>query len=108
MYDIQTIVSMNRAAGKKARPAHGRKGKQPFIATVDGDIDCAKIPMLGDYQPKGWDLIETHFVDSSGFGSDNEPALSIPAFIKQVKAGHGYAIVSAGQFQVHIGEFTRE
>jgi len=58
--------------------------------------------------PKAWELIDTLFVDSSGFGGPGEPALTIEEFHSKIKAGFGYAIVEAGQFQVYVGVFRRK
>lgn len=62
---------------------------------------------LGDYVPEGWDLVETHFVDASGFGEEGEAALTIDQFEALIRAdmNSGWAIVEAGQFQVYIGQF---
>ena len=45
------------------------------------------------------------FVDSSGWGQEDEPALTINQFLKKIKAGKYYAIIEAGQFQVYVGEY---
>lgn len=57
---------------------------------------------------KGYSEIETLFVDSSGFGSENEPALTVSQFEKRLaellnehKSLHAF-ITNAGQFQVYI------
>ena len=46
------------------------------------------------------------FVDSSGFGADNEPALSIRQFkmrlVDNLQYGYGYGIYEQGQFQVYV------
>lgn len=71
-------------------------GEQLFgIKTVD-ENDCGK-----------WKLIETLFVDSSGFGGVAEAALTIDQFHHRIKAGFGYGVVDAGQFQVHVGVFEK-
>ena len=77
-----------------------------FIATVDGDIDCSKIPNFGDYRPTGWELVGELFVDSSGFGGSDEPALTVKQFKSLVEKGFGYAIIETGQFQIWIGKFN--
>jgi len=64
-------------------------------------------PNIGDFRPKGWELTESYFVDSSGFGSDNEPALTVRQFLKKLQDGFGYAIIEEGQFQVYVGEFKK-
>ena len=64
-------------------------------------------PNIGDAVPKGWELVETYFVDSSGFGQIGEPALTVGQFIEKLEVGFAYAIVETGQFQVHIGKFKK-
>lgn len=104
MMDLATIRKMNRDVGRKAQS----ENKQPYIVTDATTFeDIRHIPNFGDYRPKGWKLVETYFVDSSGFGAPNEPALTIDEFMNKLKKGHGYAIVEAGQFQVYIAEFVK-
>jgi hypothetical protein len=58
--------------------------------------------------PWGWELTgEEYFVDSSGFGSPGEPALTFDQFATKCTEGMGYAITEAGQFQVYIAEYRR-
>ena len=101
MYGIDEIKRMNQEQARKSR------GKQPYVASASTDFDAIRqIPNFGDYRPKGWKLGEVYFVDSSGMGQEGESALTINQFLKEVKAGKGYAIIEAGQFQVKIGEFS--
>ena len=74
-----------------------------------------RLPNLGDHVPPGYELVDTHFVDThfvdacllGGLWDAGGPALSIGEFVtKKLNNAHCYAIVSAGQFQVHIGEFS--
>jgi len=103
MYGIDEIKRMNQEQARKSR------GKQPYVASTSTDFDAIRqIPNFGDYRPKGWKLGEVYFVDSSGMGQEGESALTINQFLKEVKAGKGYAIIEAGQFQVRIGEFKKE
>ena len=59
--------------------------------------------------------IDTFFVDSSGCGAEDEPALTFKAFLRKLKAvldehegENVYAILSGvGQFQVYITLFVR-
>lgn len=63
-------------------------------------------PFLGDYIPKGWKRTgNSFFVDSSGFGREGEPALTLNQFLQKVKPSLGYAVVEAGQFQVYVAEY---
>lgn len=99
MWDLEYIKNMNKESGKTA------KGKKPYIAKCDNDENVLRCPNFGDYRPKKWRLKNKYFVDNSGFGSNNEPALTIDQFLSKVKVGYGYAITEVDQFQVHIGEF---
>lgn len=81
-----------------------------FIPTSQADIDNpgeGAIPYIGDTTPDGWKWIETLLVDSSGWGRDDEPALTLDQFKKAMQIGRGYAIVDVGQFQVQVGVFER-
>jgi len=100
MYCLDKIKRMNAKAARS-------RGKQPYIAKCDGDEKVLGCPNFGGYRPKKWALVETYFVDNSGFGGDNEPALTAAQFVSRVKAGRGYAVIEAGQFQVYIGEFVK-
>lgn len=100
MYDLETIKQMNIEQAKKA------KGKMPLIYT-GVPKDLRKIPNFGDYRPKGWKLVETHFVDNSGLGRPGEAALTFNEFVQRAKKGKGYGIIESGQFQVKIGEFEK-
>ena len=104
MYSLEVIQDMNRKAARKARQG---TGKQPYVAKCDNDAGVNKIPNFGDYRPKNWELVETYFVDNSGFGAPGEPALTFEEFCSKVKAGFGYAIIEQGQFQLYVGEFKR-
>ncbi len=101
MYSLEVIKSMNKKQARRSR------GRQPYIAKTDKDPGVFKCPNFGDYRPANYKLTKTHFVDNSGFGADNEPALTAKQFLEKVKAGFGYAVVEAGQFQVYVGEFVQ-
>lgn len=100
MYGLAEICTMNEEATKKA------KGKKPLVF-VGQDFTARRLPNFGNYRPKDWKMIESHFVDSSGFGRENELALTFPNFYEKLVLGHGYAIIEAGQFQVYVGEFVK-
>ena len=82
--------------------------KTPHIAIENENIDCGKIPNFGDYRPNGYELVDKHFVDSSGFGRIGEAALTIDQFQGLIKKNFGYAIIEEGQFQLYIGEFKKK
>jgi len=81
--------------------------EQEDMATLETHL--RHIPNFGDYRPKGWELVGSAFVDKSGWGGDNEPALSFAQFVTWIKAqgpGFGYALIEEGQFQVYVGKFS--
>jgi hypothetical protein len=104
MMSIDFIVSEADRATRGAR----KNKLQPFVAQKDGDEGVFKMPMLGDYLPAGWEFVQSYFVDSSGFGREDEPALTVRNFTRQVKQGYGYGLKQYGQFQVYVNEFKRK
>jgi len=111
---LGTIRAENREAGAAA----ARANKKPFVVTeVDlqdwkdtvatGHFPRFPFPNIGDHDPEGWEQVDTLFCDHSGFGSTSEPALTIPQLVNTLEAGKGYAIVSVGQFQLHLGVYER-
>jgi len=106
MLSLEYIKSESQKAARKA----AREKKLPYIIEAE-DMPFDKFsafPYLGTYIPKGWKKITDHFVDSSGFGSDSEPAMSIKQFQSKLVVGHGYAVTEAGQFQVYVGEYVKQ
>jgi hypothetical protein len=110
MMSLGQIREESRKAAVKAARTH----KVPYIVERE-DIEDWKangvrsfpFPFIGDYTPKGWELVDTYFVDSSGMGADDEPALSLNRFLDKLEAGYGYAVTEAGQFQVYVGKFRQ-
>jgi len=103
MMSIITIKELNERQARKAK----KLKLKPYMAEVDRDERVFNMPNLGYYVPKGWKLIDKLFVDKTGFGRRDEPALTIKQFIKKVKAGLGYAICEEGEFQIYIGVFEK-
>jgi len=103
MYDIEEINHMNKKAEDRAR----KNRSKLFVAQTNGDVNVRNAPYIGDYKPEGWRQTDTFFVDSSGMGGQNEPALTLDQLIAEVKEGYGYALISVGQFQAYIAEFER-
>ncbi len=106
MMGLEQIREMARQAAAKA----AREGRVPCLVEAE-DIAAFRqgrrfpFPFLGPYVPKGWKKVQERFVDSSGFGASDEPALTAEEFIDRLVLGRGYAITQAGQFQVYVGEF---
>ncbi len=116
MMGLDTIRQM----ADEAAEAAARDGSKPYVYWDSAEVDrlgVSPIPFLGSHVPEGWELVEEFFVDSSGFGSPGEPAMTIPAFLERVKRtiesapDHyqvvGWAVVQAGQFQVYVGEYRK-
>lgn len=103
MMSIEQIHSMNDTVTRRA----ARNGVKPIL--IEADADVRHIPHLGYRVPRGWRLVEKLFVDSSGFGGADEPAMSQDAFVKYVKVtpGFGWAIIEAGQFQAYVGRYEK-
>ena len=101
MYSLQYIKAINKEKSEQAE----MEGATPYIAKFDGDEGVRAMPFLGDYIPKGYKIVNIFFVDSSGFGSESEMALTLGQFLNKVRAGFGYAIKESGQFQVYINEY---
>ena len=104
MMGLGVIKRMNEAACERAR----EKRLVPYVVKNQNMKPPFPFPNFGDYRPQGWELIDEHFVDSSGFGRDDERALSVNQFREKLQAGHGYALIEQGEFQVFVGEFVRK
>lgn len=109
MMSPETIREMETEARKKAAKA----GAKPFVIWEQdlalGRKLLGSFPFIGDYVPPGWIPVADFFVDSSGMGQPGEAALTIDEFLEVVAAsiGSGFAITSAGQFQVYVTRFER-
>jgi len=78
-----------------------------YKAICDGDIGIKGTPKIKSDKQNGYKQTACYFVDSSGFGRDDELALPFAKFLKQVKKGYYYGIAKAGQFQVYINEYKK-
>lgn len=108
------MMSINyiRSEARRAARESAARGEEPRLM-VAADFNSnesllrafKQIPFLGGHTPRGWKKIESLFVDSSGLGADDEPAMSIRQFLVKVRnngPGIGYSIEEVGQFQVYI------
>lgn len=103
MYSIEVIRAMNKEKSEKAK----NEGLQPYIAKKDNDEGVKACKVLGDFIPIGWEKVNTYFVDNSGFGSENESALTFGQLLNKIKKGYGYTIGEQGQFQIYIHEYKK-
>lgn len=109
MWHIDTIREMNAEAGERARANRTR----PIAVRSPEDVYAPgfQIPMLGtaaDDFDEDYEFIERLFVDISGWGSDDEPALSqdqLIAKLSEMVEEHGTLYVgldSHAQFQGYV------
>lgn len=78
-----------------------------YRAKENGDLGVKSCRIIGRDIPLGFELTGEFFVDNSGLGGDDEPALTFTSFLNKVKTGRYYGIKEAGQFQVYIREFKK-
>jgi hypothetical protein len=78
-----------------------------YRAKSNGDEGVKGCKVIGWSIPFGYEFVKGYFVDSSGFGQEEEVALTFGQFLKEVKQGYFYGIREVGQFQVKIGEFKK-
>jgi hypothetical protein len=117
MLSLSAIRQLSRDAAVIAC----RQNKIPFIFEQE-DIDDLKahlaagrtiqflIPLLGDYLPQGWRYTDRQplFVDTTGFGREDEPAMTTRAFVEALEPGKGYAVIECGESQAFIREYERD
>jgi hypothetical protein len=78
-----------------------------YQAKQDKDEGVKGCKVVGNGDIYGYELVNTYFVDNSGFGSEDEPALTFNRFLDKVKGGYYYGIKEVGQFQVYIVEYKK-
>jgi hypothetical protein len=106
MLDLAQIQHM---ANEQARRARGA-GVKPMLLTPAVLASIRRngrfpFPNIGSYRPRGFKLVESYFVDKSGFGREDEPALTARGLLARLQAGRFYAIIEEGEFQCYVGEF---
>jgi hypothetical protein len=130
MFSPSTIADLQLEAAAQAAHQH----KQPLVVWAAEEITEA--PNLGTYTPAGWRPLlwadidqdgQGHgehgdervllFVDLSGWGDEDEPALSQRQLVAKVEAIQtvgaakrltiGWGIYEVGQFQGHLAAYLR-
>jgi hypothetical protein len=133
MMSLYQIEAESRKAARRSAAAH----LTPLVVSDPSEVYHA--PFIGNRVPRGWrplkytDLnpivdIDTYrrgfygdnqmgillFVDSGGWGSENEPALGkagLATAIRDILAATdetvGFAIYEVGQFQCHLRAFRK-
>ena len=111
MMDLATIVRTNNEHAEKAA-----KFREIPYTIWPGDIDDWRagkrlpipFPHIGHHEPDGFEIDgESWMVDTSGFGSPGEPALTQDQLFDKLEVGKAYAFVEVGQFQAYLQQFTR-
>lgn len=115
MMSLDAIQGLAQEAAEQS----AKRNAQPFVVEAEdkakwldqvehGVTPRLPFPFLGDFTPKGWKQDgEDTFVDSSGFGSESEPAQTVKAFVEALEVGKAYAISQSGQFQVYVRKFKK-
>ena len=108
MHGLEEIKAMNAEKGEEAREL----GKQPYVLENVSELKYMPpfpFPMLGDATDDvELQHLETLFCDSSGFGADDERALSVSQLMSKLgdlfeeNGPLAIAISEAGQFQLHL------
>jgi hypothetical protein len=108
MLSLATIQRLARQQARRAAQEHS----VPLLVEAEdkGSGDrlarhLRYIPNLGTYRPRGWRLARRLFVDKTGIGHRDEPALTFVQFLAETHVGFGYAIIEEGVFQCYVGEF---
>ena len=118
MWGLETIIAMNN---RRAEEIEMSGGKEPYHLTSVDELDNFPpypFPNVGSYADnydEEYERVDSLFVDSTGWGSEGEPALTQSQFKARLKElleeysdGIYLAIESTGQFQVHIGVWITE
>lgn len=79
---------------------------EPIRASKDKDKIVFKCPQV-ETPLDGFTETNDFLCDASGFGRDDEPALTPDQFLEKVKKGRYYAITGVGQFQIHVTEYIK-
>jgi hypothetical protein len=115
MLSIEYIEQEELKAAQRAAKEH----KLPFVYWDKSEVEKRipfPFPVLGNYIPKGWDRIDELFCDSSGFGTEDEPALSVNGLIQKIEdyideyseKTVGFALTQCGEFQTYVGVYLQD
>jgi len=108
---LEVIRRVNTAVAAEA----AEQERRPYVPFNADELDYwppFPIPNLAYHEPPGWEQTsQTWFVDKSGVGRPDEPALTIDQFKRELRKyvarhpGHGFGIVEEGEFQVYVASF---
>jgi hypothetical protein len=115
MYSLDTMAHLNTLAEAKAQLRKEPLRRINHFDDVKRSPDYSQVKISLLENAAGVNLIETYFVDSSGCGSESEPALTYSAFklivnrLLAIANKRGDVLYSAltgvGQFQVYVSIF---
>ena len=114
MFSPEYLESINR---KAARDAAKRRQEPyvPFDAEEIDDLRCLPFPFLPGYPfPRGWTQVDKFFCDTTGLGSEAEPAMTVWRLKERMReyldkpGTYGYGIIECGQFQAWIGVYLKK
>lgn len=106
MMSQSTIRQMQQDARERA----ALENTTPYLVAAE-DIEAWKrgiglpipFPMIGDYEPAGYEPVgDALFVDTSGFGAPDEPALTVTQMLDALQPDMCYAFTECGQFQAYL------
>ena len=115
MWDLDTIIRMNEKASQEAAEARSKPLRLPvgFAWPPTEAKPPMSVPFLGDQKEAEFDeqfvRLDTLFVDTSGFGAEDEPALTLHqlgAKLRELSEEHGplyLGILESGPFQAYLG-----
>jgi hypothetical protein len=112
MMALEVIIAVNNQIAREA----ARRRLKPYVPSSSEEVDSWRnlpfeFPNMGSHVPKGWEQVESWFVDKYGRGYEWEPAMTHRRFKEVVREyitanpAHGFAVVEEGPFQVVIAAF---
>jgi hypothetical protein len=112
MMGLDVIVAVNNQIAREA----ARRRLVPYVpshAEVDGwrNLPFEVFPNIGYLEPKGWERVESWFVDKYGHGLESEPAIThrrLKNILREyigANPGSGFAVTEEGPFQVVVSSF---
>ena len=106
-----------KAITQQRRREAAEEGLEPYVPGCPDAIDFwqrIRLPNIGYLEPDGWERTEqSWFVDKTGWGRTNEPALTLEQFKKELhnyiraNSAAGYAVTQEGEHQLVVSAFKR-
>lgn len=110
---MMSLASIHARNHQTERIAKHKRKKPVCIETLEQleAMPPFPFPYLGNYCPPNYELVDKWFVDISGFGTDDEPALSSRRLCAKLRdtwnhhPEYCYAVISYDRFQGYLGVF---